>query len=92
MEVALYRDACLHGTLDLKKMVAQVADTTPIADAAVTVSAYDGYEGEAMALGERPPLALLNAAASARMAVSSWSALNRPKTSSVAVIKPIGSA
>jgi phosphoribosylformylglycinamidine synthase len=41
----------------------------PVADCAVTVSDLTGYTGEAMAMGERTPLALLNAAASARMAV-----------------------
>lgn len=42
---------------------------TPIADAAVTASMFDGYVGEAMSMGERTPIALLNAAASGRMAV-----------------------
>ncbi|SMF12964.1 phosphoribosylformylglycinamidine synthase [Pseudobacteriovorax antillogorgiicola] len=41
----------------------------PVADAAVTVSDYKGYTGEAMAMGERAPIALLNHGASARMAV-----------------------
>jgi phosphoribosylformylglycinamidine synthase len=41
----------------------------PVADCAVTVSDLTGYTGEAMAMGERTPLALLSAAASARMAV-----------------------
>jgi phosphoribosylformylglycinamidine synthase len=41
----------------------------PVADCAVTISDFDGYAGEAMAMGERTPLALLDAAASARMAV-----------------------
>ncbi|MFZ0565459.1 MAG: phosphoribosylformylglycinamidine synthase [Chlamydiales bacterium] len=41
----------------------------PVADAAVTLTSFEGYTGEAMALGERPPLALLDYAASARMAV-----------------------
>ncbi|HEY1532560.1 MAG TPA: phosphoribosylformylglycinamidine synthase, partial [Polyangiaceae bacterium] len=41
----------------------------PVADVAVTATSYDGYTGEAMAMGERTPLALLDAAASARMAV-----------------------
>ncbi|ORY26675.1 CobB/CobQ-like glutamine amidotransferase domain-domain-containing protein [Naematelia encephala] len=43
----------------------------PVADVAVTRSSYgfDVLVGEAMAMGERTPLALLNAAASARMAV-----------------------
>ena len=41
----------------------------PVADVAVTASGYEGYTGEAMALGERTPLALINAAASGRMAI-----------------------
>ena len=41
----------------------------PCADVAVTATSFEGYTGEAMAVGERTPLALLNAAASARMAV-----------------------
>ena len=42
----------------------------PVADVGVTVSDYDGYSGESMAIGERPILALINPAASARMAVA----------------------
>jgi len=42
----------------------------PVADAGVTATAFDVYTGEAMAMGERTPLALLDAAASARMAVA----------------------
>ncbi len=41
----------------------------PVSDVAVTASDYQGYTGEAMAMGERTPLALLDHAASARMAV-----------------------
>jgi phosphoribosylformylglycinamidine synthase len=41
----------------------------PVADVAITLADFDGYAGEAMAMGERTPLALLDAAASARMAV-----------------------
>jgi len=41
----------------------------PVADVAVTASDYAGYQGEAMAMGERTPVALLNAPASGRMAV-----------------------
>ncbi|MCB9611988.1 MAG: phosphoribosylformylglycinamidine synthase [Sandaracinus sp.] len=41
----------------------------PVADCAVTAAAYDTYAGEAMAMGERAPLACLDAGASARMAV-----------------------
>ena len=42
----------------------------PVADAAVTTTSLVGYTGEAMAMGERPPVALLNPAASARLAVA----------------------
>jgi phosphoribosylformylglycinamidine synthase len=42
----------------------------PVADAAVTTQTYTGYCGEAMALGERTPLALLDAPASGRMAIA----------------------
>lgn len=41
----------------------------PVADVAVTLSAFDSYAGEAMAMGERTPLALIDAKSSARMAV-----------------------
>ncbi len=41
----------------------------PVADVAVTTAALDTYHGEAMSLGERTPIALLNYGASARMAV-----------------------
>ncbi|KXK57872.1 MAG: phosphoribosylformylglycinamidine synthase [Chlorobi bacterium OLB7] len=41
----------------------------PVADVAVTTTAYEGFTGEAMAMGERTPLALLNAPASGRMAI-----------------------
>jgi len=41
----------------------------PVADVAVTASDLDGYAGEAMAMGERTPIAVIDAAASARMAV-----------------------
>lgn len=42
---------------------------TPVADVAVTTSAYTGRSGEAMAMGERTPVALLDAPASGCMAV-----------------------
>ncbi|HUR39932.1 MAG TPA: phosphoribosylformylglycinamidine synthase [Verrucomicrobiae bacterium] len=41
----------------------------PVADCAVTASGFAGDCGEAMSLGERTPLALLDAPASGRMAV-----------------------
>jgi len=42
----------------------------PVADCSVTASGYRGYTGEAMAMGERPPVALLDAKASVRLAVA----------------------
>lgn len=42
----------------------------PVADVAVTTSAYDVFSGEAMAMGERTPMALLDAPASGKMAVA----------------------
>jgi phosphoribosylformylglycinamidine synthase len=41
----------------------------PVADVAVTTTGYRGYTGEAMAMGERTPLAVLDGPASGRMAV-----------------------
>ncbi len=41
----------------------------PVADCAVTLMDFSGYAGEAMTMGERTPLAVLNAPASGRMAV-----------------------
>jgi phosphoribosylformylglycinamidine synthase len=42
----------------------------PVSDCAVTLSDYTSHTGEAMAMGERTPLALLDAPASGRMAVA----------------------
>jgi phosphoribosylformylglycinamidine synthase len=42
----------------------------PVADCAVTLADFKGVAGEAMSLGERTPLAALNAPASGRMAVA----------------------
>jgi phosphoribosylformylglycinamidine synthase len=41
----------------------------PVADCAVTAMGFEGYRGEAMAMGERTPLAVIDAPASGRMAV-----------------------
>jgi phosphoribosylformylglycinamidine synthase len=41
----------------------------PVADCAVTAMSFEGYLGEAMSMGERTPLAVIDAAASGRMAV-----------------------
>ncbi|HET7586657.1 MAG TPA: phosphoribosylformylglycinamidine synthase [Gammaproteobacteria bacterium] len=42
----------------------------PVSDVAVTLTDFVGYAGEAMAMGERTPLAVLDAPASGRMAVA----------------------
>ena len=42
----------------------------PVADCAVTLADHRGFAGEAMSMGERTPLAALDAAASGRMAVA----------------------
>ncbi|SKA46976.1 phosphoribosylformylglycinamidine synthase [Enterovibrio nigricans] len=42
----------------------------PVANCAVTAASYDTYHGEAMSMGERTPVALLDFAASARLAVA----------------------
>jgi phosphoribosylformylglycinamidine synthase len=41
----------------------------PVADCAVTLADFEGYAGEAMAMAERAPVALLDSAAAARLAV-----------------------
>lgn len=42
----------------------------PVADCAVTLSDHDDTRGEAMAMGERTPVAMINAPASGRMAIA----------------------
>ena len=42
----------------------------PVADAAITIGGFGTYSGEAMAIGERSPVAVLNPAASARLAIA----------------------
>ncbi|MEO0508653.1 MAG: phosphoribosylformylglycinamidine synthase [Verrucomicrobiota bacterium] len=42
---------------------------TPVADVAVTSTTMDSYTGESMAIGERTPLAILDAPASGRIAI-----------------------
>ena len=42
----------------------------PVADCAVTLADYKGFSGEAMSMGERTPLAAIDAPASGRMAVA----------------------
>ena len=42
----------------------------PVADCAVTLADYEGVRGEAMSMGERTPVAVLDAPAASRMAVA----------------------
>ncbi len=41
----------------------------PVADVAVTLAGFETYAGEAFAIGEKAPIALINAPASGRMAI-----------------------
>lgn len=41
----------------------------PVADCAISLSDYEGYQGEVMSIGEKTPLSLINAAAASRMSV-----------------------
>ena len=41
----------------------------PVADCALTLAGFDTHAGEVMAIGERPPVALLDAAAASRLAI-----------------------
>ncbi len=42
----------------------------PVADCAVTLLDYDGYAGEAFAVGERAPIAVIDPAAASRLAIA----------------------
>jgi phosphoribosylformylglycinamidine synthase len=83
-QVAL--DVLRHPTVASKRFLITIGDRTvgglnhrdpmvgpwqvPVADCAVTLADYRGFRGEAMAMGERTPLAALDAPASGRMAVA----------------------
>ncbi len=60
-------DRSVTGTVVRDQMVGPWQE--PVADVGVTATGYQGYTGEAMAMGERTPIALVDHAASARMAV-----------------------
>ncbi len=60
-------DRCVTGLICRDQMVGPWQ--VPVADCAVTAATFDVYTGEAMAMGERTPVAVNNAAASARLAV-----------------------
>ena len=75
-----------HPTVASKRFLVTIGDRTvgglshrdqmvgpwqvPVADVAVTLAAYQGFAGEAMASGERMPIAAVDAPASGRMAVA----------------------
>lgn len=59
----------------------------PVADCAVTTVSYDSYAGEAMSMGERTPMALIDSPASGRMAVAE--ALTNIASTRIADIKDI---
>ncbi|MBK8526992.1 MAG: phosphoribosylformylglycinamidine synthase [Rubrivivax sp.] len=79
-------DVLRHPTAASKRFLVTIADRTvgglshrdpmvgpwqvPVADCAVTLADYKGFRGEAMSMGERTPLAALDAPASGRMAVA----------------------
>ncbi|TNF58744.1 MAG: phosphoribosylformylglycinamidine synthase [Burkholderiales bacterium] len=79
-------DVLSHPTVASKRFLITIGDRTvgglshrdqmvgpwqvPVADCAVTLADYAGFAGEAMSMGERTPLASINAAASGRMAVA----------------------
>ena len=82
---AVCLDVLRHPTVASKRFLVTIGDRTvsglshrdqmvgpwqlPVADVAVTLAAYEGFAGEAMASGERMPLASVDAPASGRMAV-----------------------
>ncbi|CAM5400423.1 phosphoribosylformylglycinamidine synthase [Eoetvoesiella caeni] len=59
----------------------------PVADCAVTLADFESVRGEAMAMGERTPIAMINAPASGRMAVAE--ALTNLAASDVQSLKDI---
>ncbi|MGE0350472.1 phosphoribosylformylglycinamidine synthase [Hydrogenophaga sp.] len=79
-------DVLSHPTVASKRFLITIGDRTvgglshrdqmvgpwqvPVADCAVTLADFKGFAGEAMAMGERTPLAALDAPASGRMAVA----------------------
>ncbi|MEM6581414.1 MAG: phosphoribosylformylglycinamidine synthase [Pseudomonadota bacterium] len=59
----------------------------PVADCAVTTVSYDSFQGEAMAMGERTPLALIDGPASGRMAIAE--AITNIAASSIAALHDV---
>ncbi len=85
LETAVF-DVLRHPTVANKRFLVTIGDRTvgglnhrdqmvgpwqvPVADCAVTLADFQGFAGEAMSMGERTPLAAVNAPASGRMAVA----------------------
>ena len=79
-------DVLAHPTVASKRFLITIGDRTvgglthrdqmvgpwqvPVADCAVTLADYKGFAGEAMSIGERTPLAALDAPAAGRMAIA----------------------
>jgi phosphoribosylformylglycinamidine synthase len=61
-------DRSITGLVAREQMVGRWQ--VPVADCAVTATGFKGFTGEAMSMGERPPVALLNPSASARLSVA----------------------
>lgn len=61
-------DRSITGTVSRDQMVGPWQ--VPVSDVAVTTATLDTFTGEAMAMGERTPVALIDAPASGRMAVA----------------------
>ncbi len=80
------RRVLLHPTVADKTFLVAIGDRTvgglcardpmvgpwqvPVADCATTLLSFEGYAGEAFAIGERAPIAVIDAPASGRMAVA----------------------
>ncbi len=60
-------DRSVTGLVARDQMVGQWQ--IPVADVAVTASGFQSFTGEAMAMGERTPIAVINAPASGKMAI-----------------------
>ena len=61
-------DRTVGGLISRDSMVGRFQ--VPVADCALTLAGFEGHAGEVMALGERPPVALLDAAAASRLAIA----------------------
>ena len=61
-------DRSVGGLVARDQMVGH--DQLPVSDVAVTATTFSGFTGEAFAVGERTPVASLNAAAASRMAIA----------------------